>query len=811
MTNPIAAMTAGAAAGLGVMQSFASNIMVLYPIIMVLSFVILFKETVNASDFQKKAIQHFFSIIVIWVVFGFSSGTSTTSTITNTALNGNSSPNTISGVPVGLAYSMTVVDEVMGYAGSALATATTKHSGVDTSKTPAVTEQYKLNVENARKQVVNNQGMNEPTVRNYFANCIDMGLYNNPVTAPQSRTGVYSATLLKQPASADCTAKQSALLSSQQKAVNDAAANANVEPRDVDMASKPPIPADSGLVGDIAGVFLKGLLAVVINIVGLFSQTVAYIYANTIPYFLGIIATMYFAIYPIVLARAMFPGQWGILITYIEGYAWLCLIPIIIQAVDGFSWRMGQTGLLNASLFSLSSALTDLAKIAIVMMVPALASFLMFGQRPNHFQGLSGASAAVVSGALMAAGVLGKVVGGSKGASGSASKAALAEKEATAKADKSLAGGARDVSSLQSLNSPGVLKNLSTPNPGGAGGIPSAGSGSGAKGKQAAGNSGSPSQSGGGSLISAGHEPDVKAEQGRLASNSASLQELDNHLQGIPSSTNDGSPKEPLPLKANVETGMLTGNGMVGASDAVKTAEGTTGATYQVQDPSLNGGQAFSVDAIKTGEATSIVPNSKTSDASALNSKVQNAKPGVSQPVTLTDTKGDQTKALATPDNKGSWSFSADPNTSSIEQQKASGVGKDISNGARYGVEFGDGKGSHTGGGRGQTNYTPGETAFTPSSPGDAQACKDMVSGFRNGDAYNASITTRGGEVELGAPKGVDGKGREMPAEGKMTYISMGKKTHSVSGLKGTGLAMEAQNVANGRGGGASRMQSAAR
>jgi hypothetical protein len=151
---------------------------------------------------------------------------------------------------------------------------------------------------------------------------------------------------------------------------------------------------------------------------------------------LGIMASIYLMVYPIIIARAMFPGQWTVIMTYLEGLLWLSFIPVVIAAVDGTSFSGLIGGISMSNIFSLESALMTMAKCAVVMAAPGIAGFALFGQRPSNL-GLSGVTGAVAGGMAMVAGlvagkvaglVAGKVAGaamaGSKGAAGAGAQGA---------------------------------------------------------------------------------------------------------------------------------------------------------------------------------------------------------------------------------------------------------------------------------------------------------------------------------------------------------------------------------------------------
>jgi len=344
--------------------------------------------------------------------------------------------------PVGFSGALTVVNTVMGGLNKEAAKIPKlmmPGTNIDLANMPnAAFEKYHLKVVRAREAFAVEHAKLAPGISEYVADCQDSRKMR--AAPPAYNYQEYTAGFRRDNAPPKCSQLGSELYNAVMEANNKTAKAENLQAGDVAVFAGGTDPrgrvlseAEAAEVGErkTLNAVQKGMLAILLKVLGLASVIACLIYANVLPYFLGIVAQLLMLVYPLIVAMALMPGQgFAKIINYIEGYLWLSAMGLCISAVDGATFSR----LAKADLFDLDATLLVLAKTAIVMTVPALASFLLFGTR-GGFAGMSGVSG-IIGGAAAAA-----VMTVTRAAVAKASGGASAAAGAAAGAGKSAAAG----------------------------------------------------------------------------------------------------------------------------------------------------------------------------------------------------------------------------------------------------------------------------------------------------------------------------------------------------------------------------------
>ncbi len=414
-TSNITGQIQGADAGMGVMTS--NTFALLYGLMFIVNVLMTMKDSAGAPDFNKQMTK---SIVTLVVIALFFCGPLTSNiTLTDSSAK-NTTTTSAHSLPIGIAYPMAVVDGIMGYLSTAISAQEVDKLGQDLTDNPFAYEQNQLKLAQAASGLKTAMASSKGARDYYTQNCFDP---NKLTTAHHNNSNLaynvqdqFNPVYMKVGADTKtCAPLGQQITNVIEKANSDMAAATGLDPNS-------PISQTSngGFFSALADAEKDFFKALIIEIFSLTARIAAWMYAIALPYFTKIITMMYFAAYPIVVARSMFPGQFGVLIVYIEGYAWLMFIPIIVKAVE-FSHMAGFAGVLApGSGNAMANALIDIAKFAIVMSAPMLASFLLFGQRSHH-SGLAGVSGAVAGGMMMAASMAtrGAIGGAARSAGGS--------------------------------------------------------------------------------------------------------------------------------------------------------------------------------------------------------------------------------------------------------------------------------------------------------------------------------------------------------------------------------------------------------
>jgi len=361
--------------------NYSSFVETLYVLVAVASFFWIFIEFRGTNVLLGNLRNHFFTLAFMWLFFG-SGALSSDVTVTLDNPDGTTSTLTYTMAP-GFAYITYVINAVTGWAGSAIGQVSLNSLNIDVSKMPFAAEKYAL--KSAKTEQMLAAAAKDPAFadknRFYQDNCLDTDkLKNNP---PKYSMQIYIPDYIRDnpPPNPECNDTGSWLYNTAYSAVQGIANNNNMSVDDVAL-----IGAKSWLMRQVDKInpsnlvipLAEAILSVFLRVVSIISYVTAFIYVKALPFFLGILTQMYVGVYPLVVAMAMLPGRWMAIVTYFDGYLWLAFMPVVIAAVDGFGMQL--TGIIS-DLLSLPATMVMLAKISIVMSVPAITSFLLFGQR----------------------------------------------------------------------------------------------------------------------------------------------------------------------------------------------------------------------------------------------------------------------------------------------------------------------------------------------------------------------------------------------------------------------------------------------
>lgn len=577
METAIQEMAQGAVNGLSMYTSWGVEpfFKYLYGVIALASLFIILREFRGTKDVQAAA-AHSLGLIFIWLLFGYPLDPENSMVeVKYVRADRETEPTSVAGIPAGLRYSMALIDRTAGWAMDA-----TKglSRDIDFTKMPFAVEKHTVKMHGALEDLAVKREELAPDIDYYRKYCADQSKIDKG--EPAFNYDYFRRGYIADNAPSDCGAKSDKLV----KAISDAnRESAKAQGLDENTVGK--VDSRGFWAKAMGNAFFESMKAVLLSVLSLVTLFTAYVYSQVFPYFLGIMTNLYFVIYPIILARAMFPGQWTVIITYLEGYLWLMFIPVVISAVDGFT----AASLINFKAWNLPATLTMLAKISIVMAAPAIASFLLFGQRPGTI-GVGGVSGRIAGAAVVAATA---VAGRAASAAGKAINAANVRGSEVRPAGGG--GSSGDVARVMSGQSAGSI--VSAPNRfwGSSKGI-------------------SP-----------------RANLERAGQNGAGLDQARAHVSGVSDST--GAP--PVYATRAEARGMISQSGF---SDGLKDAEpllsSKEGATLLVKDPGTE--TEHMITAKKREDGTvQYSPAEKSPAAAVLAGKMNGMKAGGSFPARL--------------------------------------------------------------------------------------------------------------------------------------------------------------------------------
>lgn len=353
----------------------------LYVIAIIGSFFWIFIEFRGTSALIGNLRSHFFTVVFIWLFFGSGAITSDV-TVTLNKEDGTATALTYQVAP-GFKYVTYVINSVAGWAAGAIGQASMSSLNIDVSKLPFAVEKYTLKQKQAEQSIV--EATKDPTFANknqYFKdNCIDAA--KAVLDPPSAGYDVYSSSYFRTspPPLPDCTSVTQWLHDQAYSQAQNVAKQYKLDIKDIGNNVSNGYDQLVDKVNPIKGVgeaLKNAVVSALLRIISALTYLTAYIYAKALPFFLGILNQMYVGIFPLVVAMAMLPGRWMTIPTYFEGYMWLAFMPVVVAAVDGFSLGLDN---FTTDFFDLSQTMIMLAKLSIVMSVPAITSFLIFGQR----------------------------------------------------------------------------------------------------------------------------------------------------------------------------------------------------------------------------------------------------------------------------------------------------------------------------------------------------------------------------------------------------------------------------------------------
>ncbi|MBF0557253.1 MAG: hypothetical protein HQL08_00580 [Nitrospirae bacterium] len=380
----------------------------LYVVVAMASFFWIFIEFRGTNALIGNLRNHFITLMFIWLFFGSGAITSDVNVTLNKP-DGTTTYLTYQMAP-GFKYVTYVINSVTGWAGGAIGKASLDSLNIDVSKMPFAAEKYALKTAKTEQMLA--AAAKDPAFddknRFYANNCLDTAkIKANP---PKFSFQIYIAAYIRDnpPPNPECNNSGSWLYNKAYAAVQDIAQKNNLTTDDVArIAPKSWLlrQVDKINPANLVIALAEAILSVFLRVVSVVTYATAFIYVKALPFFLGILNQMYVGVYPLIVAMAMLPGRWMAIVTYFEGYLWLAFMPVVIAAVDGFGMQL--TGIIS-DLLSLPATMVMLAKISIVMSVPAITSFLIFGQRTHRV----GPSDVARNAAHSAASLVSRSVGG---------------------------------------------------------------------------------------------------------------------------------------------------------------------------------------------------------------------------------------------------------------------------------------------------------------------------------------------------------------------------------------------------------------
>ncbi|MBF0560106.1 MAG: hypothetical protein HQL08_15150 [Nitrospirae bacterium] len=371
----------GVSVALSTITNNSLYIETLYVVVAMASFFWIFIEFRGTNAILGNLRNHFITLMFIWLFFGSGALTSDVNVTLNNP-DGTTTCLTYQMAP-GFKYVTYVINSVAGWASGAIGKASLDSLNIDVSKMPFAAEKYALKAAKTEQMLA--AAAKDPLFddknRFYANNCLDTAkIKANP---PKFSFQIYIAAYIRDnpPPNPECNNSGSWLYNKAYAAVQDIAQKNNLTTDDVArIAPKSWLlrQVDKINPANLVIALAEAILSVFLRVVSVVTYATAFIYVKALPFFLGILNQMYVGVYPLIVAMAMLPGRWMAIVTYFEGYLWLAFMPVVIAAVDGFGMQL--TGIIS-DLLSLPATMVMLAKISIVMSVPAITSFLIFGQR----------------------------------------------------------------------------------------------------------------------------------------------------------------------------------------------------------------------------------------------------------------------------------------------------------------------------------------------------------------------------------------------------------------------------------------------
>ncbi|MBZ0154940.1 MAG: conjugal transfer protein TraG N-terminal domain-containing protein [Alphaproteobacteria bacterium] len=402
METAIVEMAEGAANGLSAFNETGVSPLFkyLYALMGVVSIGIIYKDFKGSQELTSALRSHLFTMIFIWLFFGY--GIVTEMDVKHLRTDQNKEWK-VKNVPIGLYGAVTVINQLTGWAlGSTKGLM--KNVDIDFTKMPFAREKYTLRLKRATDRLERSMRQYGQEISYFEKNCKDSSKVDTENVVYNYQ--LFDKSYIADSAPSDCAARSEALVSNIKNLNKEVAAFENVSE---DVLAQYDDRSWFGKVWDDTKDYWSekvpsvadALEAMIIRLFSTLTIVSAYLYAQALPYFLGIVTNLFFTLYPLFVARALLPGNWTVIVSFIEGYLWLAFIPVIIAAVDGFDADKMSYG----DYLSLQDSFITLAKLAIVLSAPALAGFLLFGQRSSNI-GMSGVSG-MIAGAVVGAATMG--------------------------------------------------------------------------------------------------------------------------------------------------------------------------------------------------------------------------------------------------------------------------------------------------------------------------------------------------------------------------------------------------------------------